>query len=42
MASFMMYFFFIREENDLDEALGESLYNRIDGLERVNIQTSIR
>jgi len=41
MSSFMLYFFYFREENDLDEALGVSLYSRIDGLEKANLLSSI-
>jgi len=42
MASFMIYFFYLREENDVDEMMGVSLYSRIDGLEKANLIASIR
>lgn len=42
LSSLMIYFFYLREENDMDELLGESLYNRIDGLEKANLIASIR
>ena len=42
LSSFMIYFFYLREENDLDAALGTSLYDRIDGLEKANLIASLR
>jgi hypothetical protein len=42
LSCFMIYFFMYREENDLDEILGVSLYDRIDGLEKANIFAAIR
>ena len=42
MSSFMLYFFVMREENDLDNEIGRSLYDRIDGLEKANLITSIK
>jgi len=42
LGSFMIYFFFLREENDLDEALGESLYDRVPGLEKATLINAIR
>jgi len=42
LSCFMIYFFIFREENDLDEILGVSLYDRIDGLEKANIIAAIR
>merc|ERR1712179_530095 len=42
LSSFMLWFFVLREENDLDVEIGRSLYDRIDGLEKANILTSIR
>ena len=42
LSSFMIYFFIFREENDIDEILGVSLYSRIDGLEKANIIAAIR
>ena len=38
----MIYFFYLREENDLDDILRISLYDRIDGLEKANLLTCIR
>ena len=42
LSCFMLYFFVFREENDIDEILGVSLYDRIDGLEKANIIAAIR
>ena len=42
MGSLMIYFFFLREENDMDEALGVSLYDRIPGMEKANLIAAIR
>lgn len=41
---FMLYFFVLREENDIDEAIGTnmSLYDRVPGLEKANILGAIR
>ncbi|PSN34112.1 hypothetical protein C0J52_14197 [Blattella germanica] len=38
LAIFMIYFCIIREENDMDEELGRSLYDRIPGLEEKQLQ----
>jgi hypothetical protein len=38
----MLYFCFFREENDIDEELGKSLYERIPGLEKVQLQEAYR
>ena len=38
----MLYFFFLREENDIDEELGKSLYERIPGLEKAQLQEVYR
>jgi len=42
MSSLMIYFFLLREENDMDEALGVSLYDRIPGMEKSNLIAAIR
>lgn len=38
---FMIYFTILREENDIDEELGRSLYSRIDGLEEHQLKLSL-
>ncbi|XP_069691292.1 uncharacterized protein [Periplaneta americana] len=38
---FMLYFCVFREENDIDEELGRSLYDRIEGLEERQLQLSL-
>ncbi|CAH1389843.1 unnamed protein product [Nezara viridula] len=35
---FMLYFCVLREENDVDEMLGTSLYDRIEGLEEAQLR----
>lgn len=42
LAVFLIYFTMIREENDIDEELGKSLYSRIDGLEELQLKLSLR
>lgn len=42
LAIFMIYFFILREENDVDEKLSMSLYDRIDGLEEQQVLASIQ
>lgn len=39
VAIFLVYFCILREENDIDEQIGKSLYERIDGLEEVHLRT---
>jgi hypothetical protein len=38
----MLYFCILREENDIDEELGKSLYERIPGLEKAQLQEAYR
>ena len=38
----MLYFCVLREENDIDEELGKSLYERIPGLEKAQLQEVYR
>ena len=40
--TFLLWFGILREENDLDEELGKSLYSRIDGLEEQHLQQYIK
>lgn len=35
---FMIYFCVLREENDVDGELGRSLYDRVDGLEEIQLK----
>ncbi|KAJ6638453.1 hypothetical protein Bhyg_11188 [Pseudolycoriella hygida] len=39
---FMAYFFIFREENDVDEKLTVSLYDRIEGLEEHQLEQSLK
>jgi hypothetical protein len=39
---FLLYFCVFREENDIDEELGKSLYDRIGGLEERQLQTALK
>ena len=39
---FMLYFLVLREENDIDEKLSSSLYDRIEGLEEQTLLNNIR
>lgn len=39
---FLLYFCVFREENDIDEELGKSLYDRIEGLEERQLQTALK
>ena len=41
LSCFMIYFFYLREENDIDKLLGVSLYDRIEGLEKANVLAAI-
>ncbi|CAH1100047.1 unnamed protein product [Psylliodes chrysocephalus] len=38
---FLVYFMFLREENDIDEDLGRNLYSRIEGLEELQLRQSL-
>ncbi|XP_037028175.1 uncharacterized protein LOC119068619 [Bradysia coprophila] len=42
LAVFLIYFCILREENDVDEKLSMSLYDRIEGLEEQQILASIQ
>lgn len=42
IAIFLIYFCILREENDVDEKLSMSLYDRIDGLEEHQLEASIQ
>ncbi|XP_066996154.2 ubiquinol-cytochrome c reductase complex assembly factor 4 [Anabrus simplex] len=39
---FLLYFCVLREENDVDEELGKSLYGRIEGLEENQLKLSLK
>ena len=41
VAIFLIYFTMIRDENDIDELLSTSLYERIDGLEEADLNRAI-
>ncbi len=41
VAIFLIYFLFLREENDLDTEIATSLYDRIPGLEEQQLRASI-
>merc|ERR1712107_66612 len=42
-AFFQIYFFMLREENDIDQGLaGNSLFDQIEGLEKAQIEVCIR
>jgi hypothetical protein len=38
----LLYFCVFREENDIDEELGKTLYDRIDGLEERQLQMALK
>lgn len=38
---FLVYFCILREENDIDESIGTSLYARIPGLEEIQLEQAI-
>lgn len=42
LAVFLIYFAILREENDVDEKLGMSLYDRVDGLEEIQLNAAIK
>lgn len=42
LSCFCVYFFLLREENDYDQLLDTSLYDRIEGLEKASVLASIR
>lgn len=42
LAVFLIYFCIFREENDVDEKLSMSLYDRIEGLEESQLEASIQ
>ena len=42
LSCFMIYFFWLREENELDEELSTSLYSRVVGLEKATVLNRIR
>jgi hypothetical protein len=42
LAVFLLYFCVLREENDIDEELGKSLYERIPGLEKAQLEVAYR
>ena len=41
MFFFQAYFFFLREESDLDGMLGASLFDHVEGLEKAQIEACI-
>lgn len=41
LSCFFLWFFVLREESDWDENLSVSLYDRIDGLEKANLEAAI-
>lgn len=40
-SAFLIYFLALREENDLDEEIGKSLFERISGLEEQDLKAKI-
>ena len=42
MSVFMLYFFVLREENDWDEELKKSIYERVPGLEKKDMKRGVR
>lgn len=42
LTTFMIYFFILREENSIDEQLSMSLYDRIEGLEKMQLEASLK
>jgi hypothetical protein len=38
----LLYFCVFREENDIDEELGKTLYDRIEGLEDKQLQIALK
>jgi CCSMST1 family len=42
VSAFLIYFCILREENDIDQELEVSLYERVDGLEAANLILSYR
>jgi hypothetical protein len=38
----LLYFCVFREENDIDEELGKTLYDRIEGLEERQLQVALK
>jgi hypothetical protein len=42
LSVFLLYFCILREENDIDEELGKSLYDRIAGLEERQLQIALK
>lgn len=42
LAVFLLYFCVFREENDIDEELGKTLYDRIEGLEERQLQVALK
>ncbi|CAG2214301.1 uncharacterized protein [Mytilus edulis] len=41
LAAFLIYFGILREENDLDEQMGMTLYERVEGLEEQHLENYI-
>jgi len=42
LSVFLVYFCILREENDVDEELGKTLYDRISGLEEKQLELSLQ
>lgn len=42
LSVFMIYFFILREENDIDQRLGSTLYDHIEGLEEAHLEMAIQ
>lgn len=42
MVVFMVYFFFLREESDLDNEFARTLYSRIEGLEEQQLRLVLK
>lgn len=42
LAAFLIYFGILREENDLDEQMGMTLYERVEGLEEQHLENYIK
>ena len=41
-SAILIWFCVLREENDIDKKLGRSLYDQVDGLERVQIELCLK
>ena len=42
VAAILIWFCVLREENDVDKELGKSLYERVDGMEKKQLELALR